>query len=62
MRKVTEYLLKIGKGEATTVRDFASYWWQAWGARGRLGIGELDYRPGEIMRYVPLVHRKVIAL
>lgn len=52
----------IGKGEATTVRDFASYWWQAWGARGRLGIGELDYRPGEIMRYVPLVHRKVIAL
>jgi UDP-glucose 4-epimerase len=43
----------LGSGRPQTVRAFAEHWWRHWQARGRLLFGELPYRDGEVMRYVP---------
>jgi nucleoside-diphosphate-sugar epimerase len=43
----------VGTGVATTLHDFARYWWQAWEARGELLPGAVPYRENEVMRYVP---------
>ena len=48
-------VLHIGTGHPKTVRDFAEYWWNYWGAKGSLKIGVVPYRAGEMMRYVPRV-------
>lgn len=45
----------VGSGSTTTVLDFATHWWNTWGARGRLLPGALPHRPDEPMRYVPLL-------
>jgi nucleoside-diphosphate-sugar epimerase len=45
----------IGTGRAQTVRAFAEHCWLQWKARGKLRFGELPYRAGEVMRYVPLI-------
>jgi nucleoside-diphosphate-sugar epimerase len=45
----------VGTGRAQTLREFAMHWWSAWGASGRLCLGEVPYRPNEVMRYVPEV-------
>jgi nucleoside-diphosphate-sugar epimerase len=49
----TVNIQNIGTGKPMTTRSFAEYWWQKWGAEGKLKIGKIDYRKGEIMRYVP---------
>lgn len=46
---------QIGTGRPQTLRRFAEYWWQHWRAPGRLLFGQLPYREGEAMRYVPEV-------
>lgn len=43
----------VGTGKPSTVCDFAKYWWEHWGAKGKLKIGAKPYRPGEVMRFVP---------
>jgi nucleoside-diphosphate-sugar epimerase len=45
----------LGSGKPMTIRQFAEDFWQEWSAKGSLLIGELPYRQGEVMRYVPLV-------
>jgi nucleoside-diphosphate-sugar epimerase len=44
----------LGTGHPQTIREFAEYWWTKWKATGELKLGALPYRPGEVMRYVPL--------
>ncbi len=43
----------VGTGQSVTILEFARRWWSEWGAKGRLLPGEIPYREGEIMRYVP---------
>jgi nucleoside-diphosphate-sugar epimerase len=43
----------IGSGTAQSLREFAEYWWDHWGATGRLQLGAVPYRTGEIMRLTP---------
>lgn len=43
----------IGSGNILTVYEFCSYWWQKWGAKGKLIVGKVPYRENEVMRYVP---------
>jgi nucleoside-diphosphate-sugar epimerase len=43
----------LGSGRAQTLLQFAQEWWRKWEAKGNLLVGELPYRPNEVMRYVP---------
>lgn len=43
----------IGSGTASTLREFAEFWWAEWGARGKIRFGEVPYRKNEVMRLVP---------
>jgi len=43
----------IGTGISQSLRSFALYWWNEWSAKGKLRFGEINYRDGEIMHYVP---------
>ena len=45
----------IASGKPQSIRGFCEYWWEKWGAIGKLDIGALPYRKGEVMRYVPEV-------
>jgi UDP-glucose 4-epimerase len=45
----------VGTGRPQMVREFADHWWREFGARGKLLIGALPYRDGEVMRFVPQV-------
>jgi nucleoside-diphosphate-sugar epimerase len=46
-------IFNLGSGTPCTLSRFAQYWWNYWGAKGRLLIGEIPYRSGEVMRYIP---------
>lgn len=43
----------VGSGKPITVYQFSKYWWNRWQAKGRLLIGKIPYRNGEVMKYVP---------
>lgn len=45
----------LGSGEPKTLRSFVEYWWEKWNSKGKIKFGKLDYRAGEIMRYVPKI-------
>jgi UDP-glucose 4-epimerase len=45
----------LGTGKPQSLRNFAQFWWEKWGATGELKIGALTQRQNEVMRYVPLV-------
>ena len=45
----------VGRGFPVTLAEFATEMWNHWGARGKLKIGALPYRKGEVMRYVPML-------
>jgi nucleoside-diphosphate-sugar epimerase len=45
----------VGSGHPQTLRNFAEYWWKYWCALGQLEVGQVPYRQGEVMRFVPLV-------
>ncbi|HVM50495.1 MAG TPA: NAD(P)-dependent oxidoreductase [Candidatus Acidoferrum sp.] len=49
----------VGTGNPQALRAFAEYWWKKLDARGRLLVGALPYRTGEVMRYVPEVTEEV---
>ena len=53
----------IGTGRPQTVRAFAEHWWREFGASGKLLVGALAYRDGEVMRFVPQIdeHRQGVA-
>jgi nucleoside-diphosphate-sugar epimerase len=48
-------VLNLASGRPQTIREFATHWWDQWGAKGNLKVGALPYRQYEVMRYVPLV-------
>jgi len=52
VKKGIPYLKNIGSSKEQTIRQFAEYWWQKWGAKGSL-IFNKKYRENEIMRFVP---------
>ena len=43
----------VGSGHPQSLREFAEFWWTTWNAQGTLLLGQISYRPNEIMRYVP---------
>lgn len=43
----------ISGGNPISIKDFAKKWWSLFNAKGKLNIGVLPYREGEVMRYVP---------
>ena len=43
----------VATGNPQSLRAFAEHWWAHWGARGKLVVGAVPYRPNEIMRLVP---------
>jgi nucleoside-diphosphate-sugar epimerase len=43
----------LSSGKPSSLREFAEHWWQEFGARGKLQLGEMPYRAGEVMHYVP---------
>lgn len=45
----------LASGDPVSLLDFASGWWEAFGATGRLLPGAVPYRKAEVMRYVPLI-------
>jgi nucleoside-diphosphate-sugar epimerase len=48
-------VLHAGAGKPQTIREFAESWWAHWNGSGRLLVGALPYREGEVMRYVPML-------
>ena len=43
----------IGTGNPQTIREFAEFWWEKWGATGKIHFGSNPYRKNEVMRFVP---------
>lgn len=43
----------LGSGKSQSIKEFSKFWWDKWNATGSLKIGELPYRKGEVMRYLP---------
>lgn len=53
-RTIEEYrVFNLSSGNPRSLRAFAEGWWRTWNAQGDLLFGQLPYRPGEIMQYVP---------
>lgn len=55
LRPGEPYVRNVGTGNSRTLLTFAQEWWHRWDAKGRLLPGKLDYRPNEVMRYVPVI-------
>ena len=45
----------IASGNPQTLSAFAKQWWSIFNATGKLNIGNIPYRPNEVMRYQALV-------
>lgn len=45
----------VASGNPVSLVDFCSRWWGEFRASGKLLVGELAYRDGEVMRYVPAI-------
>jgi len=43
----------MGSGNNISIKEFASDIWKKNNAKGKLLLGNLNYRDNEIMRYVP---------
>lgn len=43
----------LASGTPQSARTFCEYWWGKWKASGKLLLGLIPYREGEVMRYVP---------
>ncbi|WP_413404209.1 MULTISPECIES: NAD-dependent epimerase/dehydratase family protein [unclassified Synechococcus] len=46
-------VFNLSTGDPTSIRSFAQRCWEQWNACGELIFGQVPYRPGEVMRYVP---------
>ncbi len=53
IKKGTPLIQNIGSGNAKSLLDFAKENWNAFGATGKLIVGGLPQRFGEVLRYVP---------
>lgn len=53
-RELTSFW-NVASGNPISIKGFCENWWQKFQARGELLIGKLQYREGEVMRYVPEV-------
>lgn len=42
----------VGSGRPKSILEFSQYWWNRWGAKGKLLVGVIPYNSGEVMRYV----------
>jgi nucleoside-diphosphate-sugar epimerase len=51
----TPIIKNLGTGKPLSIKEFSEFWWKKWNANGKLLIGEIPYRRGEVMRYVPLI-------
>lgn len=49
------FIQNVGTGQPISMKQFASQWWERFGASGELKVGALPYRLGEVMRFVPEV-------
>jgi len=49
----------LGSGRSQSVLEFSQFWWNKWDATGKLLIGEMPYREGEVMRYVPAIVKPI---
>jgi nucleoside-diphosphate-sugar epimerase len=45
----------VGSGKPQSILEFSEHWWKKWNAQGELLKGEIPYRDGEVMRYVPKI-------
>jgi nucleoside-diphosphate-sugar epimerase len=48
-------VLNVGSATPVTLHEFASFWWNRWNATGKLQLGALPYRQGEVMRFTPQI-------
>ena len=58
-RKITmgqPEIRNIGTGKERTLKEFAKHYWKKWNAKGQLLFGSVNYRPNEVMRYVPEIN------
>ena len=46
-------VFNLSSGEPMSIRSFAQRCWEHWDANGKLLFGQIPYRAGEVMRYVP---------
>lgn len=53
LRPGVPLIANVGTGIPRTLREFAGYLWEKWEAKGKLLFGSVEYRPNEVMRYVP---------
>ena len=55
-KKESQFLVKnLGSGYPQSILEFSQHWWSKWQAKGKLLVGALPYREGEVMRYVPKI-------
>lgn len=47
----TSRVFNLSNSNPISVRAFAEYWWDHWNAKGKLLIGALPYRTGEVFHY-----------
>lgn len=47
----------VGSGKPKSILEFSEYWWNKWQAEGKLLKGQIPYREGEVMRYVPKMYK-----
>jgi len=45
--------LNVGSGKPQSILQFSEFWWNKWEAKGKLLVGALPYRKGEVMKFVP---------
>lgn len=50
-------IANIGTGTPKSLREFSEFWWKQFSASGKLQVGVLPYREGEVMRYIPEVEK-----
>ena len=55
-KKEGQFLVKnLGSGYPQSILEFSQHWWSKWQPKGKLLVGALPYREGEVMRYVPKI-------
>ena len=56
LAKVNSSIIKIqnmGSGKPKSILEFSNQIWKTFNAKGKLIPGALDYRKGEVMKYIP---------
>lgn len=59
IEKTHPLVWNVASGRPVSVKEFTMYWWNHWEAKGKLRIGAISYRPGEVMRFVPMITEKI---